>query len=69
MPRYPFFNAFSDLAIPGPRKIKPIDKLPKLIVVHRFKLKPALAVIQEKIIALEYWSTGVLAQWDNKNQN
>ena len=63
MPGYAFFYAFSDFAIAGPCKIKPIDKLPKLIVVHNTKLKLALAVIQGKIITLECWSIGVPEYW------
>jgi hypothetical protein len=47
MPGYPLFNALSDLAIAGPGKIKVIQKLSKLIIVHDSKLRSAVAVIQE----------------------
>ncbi len=38
MPGYAFFNAFSNLAIPGPRKIEVIKKLSELVVIHRLNL-------------------------------
>jgi hypothetical protein len=62
MPGYPLFNAFSDLAIAGPGKIKVIQKLSKLIIVHYSKLKPVLTVIQENKTrndVLEHWGNGV----------
>jgi hypothetical protein len=46
MPGYPPLNAFSDFAIAGPGKIEVFQELSKLIVVHSFKLKPAIAGIQ-----------------------
>jgi len=42
MSGYPLFNAFSDFAIAGPRKIKPIQQLPKLMVVHNVNLNRPL---------------------------
>lgn len=67
MPGYAFFNAFSDFAIPGPWKIEPIQKLSKVIVVHRSNLKVPGLLIQGKIITLsvgvmEYCRNWVLRQ-------
>jgi hypothetical protein len=49
MPGYAFFSAFSDFAVTSPRKIEPIKKLSKLIVIHSPKLMFVRPDIQEKM--------------------
>jgi len=63
MPGYALFNAFSDFAVTGPRIIEPVKNLSKLIIIHRSEFKPAFAVIQEKIFALEWWSDEGVENW------
>jgi len=46
MPGYSPFNAFSDLTIAGPGKIKVIQKLSKMVVFHGSQFMPVPAVIQ-----------------------
>jgi len=66
MPGYPLFHAFSDLAITGPGKSIVFQKLSKLMIIHKAKLKPAAAVIQANKFrgrVRKPWSSAVPERW------